>query len=95
MQVRMKKKPHHKQWKRWIHQERNSHQFFNTQLKNLYTAVTKNGSTDNIEAAPPIPPHTVEELYTAVMKMPKENAEDGDKAPPIPPYTVEEISTWT
>ena len=47
-------------------------------------------STDGTEAAPPSPPHTVEELYTAIIKKPKESAEDKEEAPPIPPYTVEE-----
>ena len=41
---------------------------------------------DDKETAPPIPPHTVEELYTAVMKKPKGNEEDEKEAPPIPPY---------
>ena len=45
---------------------------------------------DDTEAAPPIPPYTVEELYTAVMKKPKESAEDEEKAPPISPNTGEE-----
>ena len=61
--------------------------------KDLHTAVmdkSNDGSTDDIETAPPIPPHTVEELYTAVMKTPKGNAEDEKEAPPIPPYTMEE-----
>ena len=59
----------------------------------MYTAVTKRpkgGSTDDTEAAPPIPPHTVEELYTAFMKKPKGNAEDEEEAPPIPPHMVDE-----
>ena len=61
--------------------------------KDLYTAVmdkSNDGSTDDIETAPPIPPHTVEELYTAVMKTPKGNVEDEKEAPPIPPYTIEQ-----
>ena len=58
--------------------------------EDFYTAVMKKpkgGSTDGTEAAPPSPPHTVEELYTAVIK---ESAGDKEEAPPIPPYTVEE-----
>ena len=61
--------------------------------KDLHTAVmdkSNDGSTDGTETAPPIPTHTVEELYTAVMKTPKGNAEDEKEAPPIPPYTIEE-----
>ena len=63
--------------------------------EDLYTEVTKepkdsSTESDDTEAAPPIPPHTVEELYTAVMKNPKESAEDIEETPPIPPYTVEE-----
>ena len=55
------------------------------------TAVKKKpkGSQPKDEV-PPIPPHTVEELYTAVVKKPKESTEDEEEAPPIPPYTVEE-----
>ena len=49
----------------------------------------KDRSTDT-EAAPPIPPHTMEELYTAVMKRPEGNMKDKKEAPPIPPYAVEE-----
>ncbi len=50
----------------------------------------KDSSADDIEAAPPIPPHTVEELYTAVMKAPKSSTDDEEEAPPIPLYTVKE-----
>ena len=40
------------------------------------------------------PPHTVEELYTAVKKKPKGNEpKDEEETPPIPPYTVEELYT--
>ena len=44
------------------------------------------------EEAPPIPPHTVEELYAAVQKKPKHRSNaDGDKDDHnIPPHTVEE-----
>ena len=61
--------------------------------EDLYTTVTKklkSGLTDGTEDAPPIPPHTVEELYTAVIKKPKESTEDKEKDPPIPPYVVPE-----
>ena len=48
--------------------------------------------TDDEEEAPPIPAHTVEELYTAVVKKPKAStAEDEEEAPPVPPYTVDEL----
>jgi hypothetical protein len=40
------------------------------------------------EGAPQIPPHTIEDLYTAVMKKPKGDSTDG--APPIPPHTVDD-----
>ena len=57
-----------------------------------YTAVRmkqpKYASADDTQTAPPIPPHTVEELYTAVMKKPNSGAEDEEEAPPIPPYTA-------
>ena len=58
--------------------------------EDLYTAVTKkqkDSSAVDTETAPPIPPHTVEELYTAVIKKPNSGAEDEGEAPPIPPYT--------
>ena len=63
--------------------------------EDLYTEVTKklkdsSTESDDTEAAPPIPPHTVEELYTAIMKKPKGNTEDKEETPPIPPYTVDE-----
>ena len=63
--------------------------------EDLYTEATKKPKDssiefDDTEAAPPIPPHTVKELYTAVMKKPKGNAEDKEEAPPIPPYIVKE-----
>ncbi|MCG8624717.1 MAG: hypothetical protein MJE68_22315 [Proteobacteria bacterium] len=50
-------------------------------IENLYTTVMT-------QTAPPIPPHTVEELYTAVVKAPKSSAENEEEAPPIPPYTA-------
>ena len=37
----------------------------------LYMAVMKKPKDGSMEAAPPLPPHTVEELYTAVMKKSK------------------------
>ena len=42
--------------------------------EDLYTAVMK--KPRDTETAPPIPPHTVEELYTVVVKTPKGKAED-------------------
>jgi hypothetical protein len=44
------------------------------------------------EGAPQIPPHTIENLYTAVMKKPKGDSTDTgtDGAPPIPPHTVDD-----
>ena len=41
------------------------------------------------------PPHTVEELYTAVKKKPKgsEPKDEEDKIPPTPPHTIEELYT--
>ena len=59
--------------------------------EDLYTAVMKkpkDSSADDTEAAPPILPHTVEELYTTVMKNLNSGAEDEEEAPPIPPYTA-------
>ena len=42
--------------------------------------------------APQIPPHTIEDLYTAVMKKTKGDSIDSetDGAPPIPPHTVDD-----
>ena len=67
---------------------------FQNTTEDLHTTVVinpKESSTDDLETAPPIPPHTVEELYTAVTKTPKGNAEGEKEAPPIPPYTMEKI----
>ena len=50
-----------------------------------------NNNTENEEVAPQLPPHTVEELYTAVQKKPKKGAEDEEEAPPIPPYMVDNL----
>ena len=41
---------------------------------------------ENEDVAPPIPPHTVEELFTAVQKKLKGSAKVEEVAPPIPPY---------
>ena len=62
----------------------------------LYTAVKKNAKGSVMEeedGAPQIPPHTIENMYTAVMKKPKgDSIESGtDGAPPIPPYTVDDV----
>ena len=42
-------------------------------------------------------PHTIEDLYSAVVKQPKESSTKDDKdseaAPPLPPHTVEELYT--
>jgi hypothetical protein len=55
-----------------------------------YSAVMKKPK-ENDEAVPPIPPHTVEELYTAVHKKPVGNTmENEEEAPPIPPHTVDD-----
>ena len=77
-------------------------------LEDLYTAIKKPKDCEpkGEEETPPIPPpHTVEELYTAVQKNPKSNsnadgnkdettlADDTETAPPIPPHTVEELYT--
>ena len=50
-------------------------------------------SSDN--EAPSTPPHTVEMMYTAVQKRPKDSVEVEDEgdAPPVPPYTGEEYHT--
>ena len=61
--------------------------------EDLYTAVMKKPkeSSVNNEVVPPIPPHTIEEMYTAVQKTPMGNTmEDEEGAPPIPPHTVED-----
>jgi hypothetical protein len=70
-------------------------QILKNTTEDLYTTVMKkphdgDGSADDTEVAPPIPPHTMEELYTARQKEPKGYAEDKKEAPPIPPYTMEE-----
>ena len=62
----------------------------------LYTVVKKKPkrSPAKDDNAPPITPHTVEELYTAVNKIPKVRAATNEEeAPPIPPHTVEELYT--
>jgi hypothetical protein len=61
--------------------------------QDLYAAIMKKPkrSSVNDEVVPPIPPHTVEELYTAVYKKSAGNTmEDEEEAPPIPPHTVED-----
>ena len=88
-----------------IKQEINSPHTISEQL---YTAVKKPKVDEpkGEEKAPPIPPHTVEELYTAVQKKPKSRsstdsnkdetplADDTETAPPIlPPHSVEELYT--
>ena len=58
--------------------------------EDLYKTIMKSPIDDSTEAAPPLPPYTVEELHTTVQKKTKESAEVEEKAPPIPPYTMEE-----
>jgi hypothetical protein len=65
-------------------------QILRNTAEDLYTAVMKDSSRDDTQTAPPIPLHTVEELYTTVVKTPKSSAEDEEEAPPIPLYTVKE-----
>ena len=64
-----------------------------TRAEELYTIVKKKSkirATKNEEEAPPVPPHTVEQLYTAVQKKPMVH----DKAaPPIPPHAVKQLYT--
>lgn len=43
---------------------------------------------DNAEAPPPIPPHTVEELYTDVWN--SSVTMDEEEPPPIPPHSMED-----
>ena len=64
-------------------------------IEQLYTAVKKKekvGEPKDEEEAPPIPPHTVEELYAAVQKKPKRrsNANGNKDDHNIPPHTEEE-----
>ena len=64
-----------------------------TIIEDLYTEVMKNPynnpvTLDGAEAPPPIPPHTVEELYTAVWK--SSVTMDEEEPPPIPPHSVED-----
>ena len=62
--------------------------------QDLNTTVMKKPKEKSVndEAVPSIPPHTIEELYTAVHKTPKGNTmKDEEEAPPIPPHTVEDI----
>ena len=83
--------PPHTEEKAYVAKEKPLH----TTIKDPCTAAMKNpkdGSTENTDTAPPIPPHTVEELYSAVMKTPKRAVEEEEKAPPKPPCTVEKIS---
>ena len=61
----------------------------------LYAAVKKNvkgSAMEEEEGAPQIPPHTIEELYTAVVKKPK--ISETDNAPSsIPSHSIEETYT--
>ena len=61
--------------------------------EDLYTAVMKKPKKGSVndEVVPSIPPHTIEELYTAVNKKSNGNTmEDVEEAPPIPPHTVDD-----
>ena len=72
-------------------------------LEEMYTAVRKKAKEFESatiatfeEAAHTIPLHTVEELYTDVLKKPKASCRKTDdevEAPPVPPHTVEELYT--
>ena len=55
-------------------------------LEEMYAVVNKKRKKDDHEDAdaPPVPPHTVEELYTAVVKTPKVKATDEHKALQLP-----------
>ncbi|MCG8625349.1 MAG: hypothetical protein MJE68_25540 [Proteobacteria bacterium] len=62
-------------------------------IKDLYTVVMKNPydnpvTLDNTEARALIPPHTAEELYTAVGM--GNVTMDEEEPSPIPPYSMED-----
>ena len=62
-------------------------------IEGMYAVVNKRRKSQisEEEKAPPIPPHTVEELYAAVNKTPDDNATE--KVPPIPSHTLESLYT--
>ena len=56
----------------------------------IQTEIDSKDSAENEEIALPLPPHTVEQLYTAVVKKPKGSAvKDEEDTLPIPPYTID------
>ena len=59
------------------------------------STLDQNHTYGSDDEAPSIPPHTVEMMYTAVQKRPKDSVEIEDEgvAPPIPPYIGEEYHT--
>jgi hypothetical protein len=62
----------------------------------LYSAVKKKpkADRDKEEKVPPPPPHSVEELYTAVKKNVQGSAMEEEEGPPqIPPHTIEDLYT--
>ena len=66
-----------------------------TIIEDLYTEVMKNPydnpvTLDGAEAPPSIPPHIVEELYTADSVWKCNVTMDEEEPPPIPPHSVED-----
>jgi hypothetical protein len=62
----------------------------------LYSAVKKKpkANRDKEEKVPPPPPHSIEELYTAVKKNVQGSAMEEEEGPPqIPPHTIEDLYT--
>ena len=61
--------------------------------EDLYIAVMKKPEEkeENDAIVPPTPPHTIEELYTAVNKTAKGNTMDDEEgAPPIPQHNMDD-----
>ena len=59
-------------------------------IEGMYTVVNKKRKEDEDADAPPVPPHTVEELYTAVAKNSKIKSTEKALQLPLPTLTIEE-----
>ena len=58
----------------------------------MYTVIKKKPTGSSAPVNESVP-QMAEDLYTAVMKKPKENSVNDEVVPPIPPHTVEELYT--
>ena len=70
------------------------HEVSSSAAEGAHASPHKDLKQDNVEKHEIDPPHTIEELYTAVKKKPKGSVpKDEEETPSIPPHTVEELYT--